>query len=305
MEHPVKTALLLLFVSSSAAAQTAECSTGSCNLKGRINAAVVATIEKQPKREGLMVFLAGDATDADVTAISHLTWLRGVGVSGKVTTLAPLASLTHLRRFGLTADKVTTLAPLAKLTELENVSLNQAKVSDIAALKGMTKLTSLDLQYNPITDVSVLAGLKALQNLILSGVHATDWKALAGHPELKTVWLNGTSFADANLLEASTKLEELVASDCELKHVRPLARMTEFGKLGLARNPQLSDLSPLAKLTNLREVDVSHTAVRDLSPLLASAKSLTEIKAPKGVRPASVAALKKQNPELQIELDDE
>jgi internalin A len=300
----MRSLLFALCIAVPAGAQTT-CKFNSCSIKGPVTDAVMATLQKEPNHDKLSVYLSDKPTDADVKALARLPWLTRVALWGGPTTLAPLAALKHLKQIGVHGKGIETLAPLASLVEVEEVDLNDAKVRDIAALRSFTKLTYLDLQYNEVTDISPIAGLKELRRLNLSGVHPTDWKPLAGHPELTMLWIMGGEVRDSSLLAASTKLEELNASSCDFSDIKPLAVMAALAKLDLHNNPKLADLKPLAKLTQLGEVDVTKTAVRDLSPLLASAKSLTKVSAPKAVSAASVQALKKANPELTIELESE
>ena len=69
--------------------------------------------------------------------------------------------------------------------------------------------------------------------------------------------------------EYSTALTELDLSDQGLTNedIQGLAEMTHLTQLSLAGNRDITDLSPLAALTKLEDLNISHTGATDLSPL--------------------------------------
>ena len=52
-----------------------------------------------------------------------------------------------------------------------------------------------------------------------------------------------------------------------LSDLTPLAGLTNLGRLYLYGNTSLTDLSPLSGLTNLTELDLTGSAAQDVSPL--------------------------------------
>jgi len=62
-------------------------------------------------------------------------------------------------------------------------------------------------------------------------------------------------------------------------------------------------IKPLAKLANLRYVDLKGTAVKDFSPLAASAGATSWLTVPKDTPPAATKALTKANPKLDIKAE--
>ena len=69
---------------------------------------------------------------------------------------------------------------------------------------------------------------------------------------------------------------DLDLSNNQITDISPLAgltNLTNFGLLNLGRN-KISDLSPLAGLTNLERLNLSYNQISDLSPL----KGLTNLK---------------------------
>jgi internalin A len=68
-------------------------------------------------------------------------------------------------------------------------------------------------------------------------------------------------------------LTEINLSDRQLSDLSPLASLTQLNKLNLAKN-QIRDIRPLQSLTKLTELDLAGNQISDLSPL----QSLVKIK---------------------------
>ena len=86
---------------------------------------------------------------------------------------------------------------------------------------------------------------------------SADFKAEPSGPEWLRQWL-GNDFFD--------EVAGVALRDTEVSNVSPLAKLTELRTLDLT-NTQVSDVSALAKLTKLKSLDLNYTQVRDVSPL--------------------------------------
>jgi Leucine-rich repeat (LRR) protein len=85
----------------------------------------------------------------------------------------------------------------------------------------------------------------------------------------------GTTDCDTADRELST-LKKFALYGDNITDINPIASLTNLTELKL-NNSQISDLKPLQSLTNLTYLDVSHTPLSDLKPL-ASLTNLTELK---------------------------
>jgi Leucine-rich repeat (LRR) protein len=113
----------------------------------------------------------------------------------------------------------------------------------------MKDLEMLDIRKNKVTDLSPLRDLTALKELQISG------NELSGPEKLKP-------------LEYLTNLKNLEVSRCNLSDISFVARLSKLEVLKL-KNNHIKDLTPLAQLKKLTELDISYNpAVEDLSPLL-------------------------------------
>ena len=95
---------------------------------------------------------------------------------------------------------------------------------------------------------------------------------------LEQLYAEYKNISDLTGLEFAKNLTTLYLHDNALSDISPLAALTNLRKVGISDNPFLSDISPLASLTKLREVSFRDTEVSDLSPL-ASLRDLEVIDA--------------------------
>ncbi len=72
---------------------------------------------------------------------------------------------------------------------------------------------------------------------------------------------------DLTGLEHATQLRELYLGDNRVSNLMPLAQLTELRELDLTRNEDVSDLTPLAQLTELRKLYLTGNRVIDITPL--------------------------------------
>ena len=112
------------------------------------------------------------------------------------------------------------------------------------------------------TDATAFSTLGKRPALYLYHTHnfayCRNLKALdVGHNNLKTL----------SFLEECPKLKIFIGADCNLTDISPIACQTDLEYLELFLNKQLTDISALANLTNLIDVNLAFCDVRDLSPL--------------------------------------
>ena len=263
--------------------------------------------------------LGGELSDlTPLAGLRNLTELN-VSDSRKLSDVSPLAGLRNLTKLGIRSCAISDVTPLAGLTNLTVLYLDYNAISDVSPLAGLTNLTQLDLGRNEISDVSPLSGLRNLTTLYLNDNQISDFSPIAGlipnlthysntnqrgldtpvtipDRDLRAVIekrLGKTSGATITGTEMRT-LTVLFASFTPggKRHIQDLTGL-EFAinltKLDLLGN-QISDLSPLTKLKNLTELDISKQTLievdgfygniiyllSDLSPL-AELKNLTSL----------------------------
>jgi hypothetical protein len=164
------------------------------------------------------------------------------GYSYQLTDLRPLASFTQLTSLdfngcsndnpdgygrGYSYGKLSDISILANFTNLTELDLGQNSITDLSPLAALSELRVLDLSDNPITDLSPLSTLKNLTDLQLDGTHLTEQ----------------TDFS-------------------------PLLALTQLQSLDLSRN-WIGDrsLETIARLTTLKNLNVSYNLITDISSL--------------------------------------
>jgi internalin A len=195
-----------------------------------------------------------DASDArrleDVGGLRDLPKLTllNLNLSMGVEDLTPIERLIELQRLHIMHGQQTTLDFLKPGLPVEHLDTDGAAVlSDISALAAVADtLRHLDLQNCP---------------------SVSDWSSIATLHRLDTLVVSGTSFgASAEVISSLVGLSNIQALNCELADLRPLEGLTSLTTLYLRGNGELYDIRPLAGL-QLRLVDLSATAVEDLTPL--------------------------------------
>lgn len=271
-----------------------------------------------------LVCLSLDSPGQDLSAISGLAELTDLSINGSQTLPPWLPSLPKLTSFGATGGELTDISLLAQCTQLTSVNLGWNRISDISPLRGLP-LEYVYLNSNQITDISPLAG-KALKKLFLAENPIADYTPIReiyekleekdfDYIELKQADdpAQTLSFADPVLeqkirvalgkpegpitaadaaqvsrldihndwqpqipneamvtslqgLEAFINLHELDAGFNQISDITPLAGLTELRKINLGGN-SISDIAALAGLGQLESLTAYGNQIKDISPL--------------------------------------
>jgi internalin A len=198
---------------------------------------------------GLTVY--SEATEAELLRLKEMPWLTELTLFGKEVTPAVLAGLTALPK-------------------LESLTLNDYPASDLSALKPLTGLRDLGV-YKPtsLTDLSALESLPRLERLSLCDASLDDVKlaTLGSLPNLAMVKLWSNAITTLKPLEASTKIKRLYCDyNPQLRDISAVARMPELDQVGLDGTP-VSDLAPFKNCPKLCVLVLRGTQVTDLGPL--------------------------------------
>ena len=210
---------------------------------------------------------------SDLTGLERATNLTTLSISNAsasdISPLANLTNLTTLTLYGSTSD----LSPLANLTNLTVLSLWVGSTSDLSALAGLTNLRGLSLGEPHGLDSSTLPSLTNLQALSIWGF---TWR-WAGDPPFHGL----SGLLDPTFLAGFPNLTELAITNA-----------------GYA-NYNLSNISPVAGLSRLEKITLSHCLISDISPLVENTGlgqgSIVDVRG----NPLSYVSLHTHIPELQ------
>ncbi len=258
-----------------------------CQQRSSVPAATKLTIDLLLKEAGTQ-----DCKQAN----SKLVNLTRLDLSvAKISDLQPLAGLTKLTNLKIAGNEISELQPLAGLTKLNYLIIGGNKITNVKPLSGLTKLTFLSIGQNQIQDIKPLASLINLDLLYLDVNQIDDLKPLAGLRKLTQLNLRDNNIVNLKPLASLTKLTDLNLGDNNIVNLKPLASLTKLSYLDLGsfnnlmrdgqnlpvigqivgssydpnkkNNNKISNVEPLAGLTNLTSLDLSYNIVSDVKPL--------------------------------------
>ncbi len=196
-------------------------------------------------------------TQADMSTLRSL--LRGT------ESLKGLETAKNLKHLSVTG--APDLSPLAHLTKLENLFLSTS-ATDLSVLKNLAELRHLYLgSFRKGSDLSPLAHLTKLERLEIRGnaTRGDNAGLLSPAESYQTkIQLQVDILAFGWTFDPIPRLVQVTVSP--VSDLSPLANLTNLKRLDILFS-QVSDLSPLANLTNLERIDISYSQVSDLSPL--------------------------------------
>jgi len=232
--------------------------------------AAVAYLNDGPfqKRDGFRLQLVKGVTDKDLERVRELPWLQKLYLTrlGEPTNLGLLGPLPELHTIHLSTS-ATNYEALAKLPKLQTLQISD-RITSIAFVKGLSQLKQLHLPET-VEDYSPLVGSTSLVALSVPGIKK-DSKLLAPLntlTNLEDLRLGSRVIKDLSSIANCTKLRKLSCTFCEeLSDISAIAKFTDLEELGLW-GTKVSDISALAKCEKLKWLQLSGTPVTDLTPL--------------------------------------
>jgi len=230
--------------------------------------------------------LGGKTFKSDATSLD----LSNLGI----TDISELSKCTELETLNLSGNSVKTLTALLELPKLRYLDLSDNNVSDIRPLMNLNALEYLNLDDNSVTSIAALAELGSLKELVLSENALKSFSSLESLTSLKKLNICDTGLTDSDLqyLYGLGKLEELAINDndgltksevdklkeklpgCMISH----SELKNFIDLGgkkidadsetvSAPGLSISDISAVAGLTAVKNLDLSNNKISDISVL--------------------------------------
>ena len=171
-------------------------------------------------------------------------------------------------RGGLEANdrQITDLTGLEYAVNLKGLLLGDNQISDITPLAKSTIIEGLELHNNNISDISSLAGMVQPVTFVSPwqlglGSVAPGGVNQPGRPI--SLWQFGLGFVAPGGVAPS---DIFVSRDNSVSDLSPLAGLIHLVQLELYNN-NISDISSLAELTHLTYLFLGDNSVSDLSPL--------------------------------------
>lgn len=144
------------------------------------------------------------------------------------------------------------------------IELNKNNITNIVSIKGIEYLKNLhevDIYNNKgITDGSPIGMLNNVEMLYMGETGISDISFLANMENLYHLQINNSS-----------------QSECLIKDFGSISGLTNLRYLDLYYQSNVKDISFLSELRQLVSLELSHTGIKDISPLMASKDSLTQV----------------------------
>ena len=238
------------------------------------------------QEEILDITFGGVTFKDDVTELD----LNNMGIRD----ISALAVCQRLKRLNLSGNDVSDLSPLMNLPELEWLDISYNQVSDVRPLMGVDSLRFLNAAGNNISSTSALSMMNGLTTLYLDENPIHDFSGLRKIKTLLTLGLNSTGLNDDGLyyLRGMTLLSTLNVEDnadlsgeavdelamtlgnCTINHselsyiidIDNHAVQTDTVTLALP-GQGIVDISNLAQLSTLENVDLSGNFISNIYPL--------------------------------------
>jgi len=158
------------------------------------------------------------------------------------------------------------LSGIQNLTGLTDLALRNRGLSDISPLAELIGLINLNLHTNWITDISPLRGLTRLVRLRIAENPLTDISALSELTELRVLRMHRHGdFIGGQVPRTHMGATGILFTNA-VTDISPLANLTKLVDLNI-HTQDISDLTPLSGLTSLVELRLAGNSFTDLSPL--------------------------------------
>lgn len=187
--------------------------------------------------------------------------------SDKGKTLEDISCLKYaenLETCYLNNTNISDLTPIADLKNLKKLYIyDDEKIADISALKNLTQLAILNISGTKVTDITSLATLKNLERLDISKTDITNISAIGNLKDLKWLNMNDTKVTDISALESATALRYFLAKNTGISDITPLCMAEYLHNVFLDNCSNISTITPLYDLENLKYLSVAGTKVSD------------------------------------------
>lgn len=208
---------------------------------------------------------------------NSITDLRPIANLGNITTLylnnnnisdiAPLNRLRNLKTLYLENNQIQDISSLSDI-DLYDLSVGANLITDISPLSNSVNLVQLNLHDNKIYDISALSDMNRLDWLGINGNKITDVSSLSGITTLTTAILSRNAILDISPIIQNKNLVSLDIESNYVVDISCLSNLSQITTLNIAANTQIHDISVLAALPMLQELDIAYLKECAYAPLL-------------------------------------
>lgn len=226
----------------------------------------VITEKMLPQVSGVYVVADRAYPDADSFYAAVNEWYAGGRAGrGDVINLEDIRGMPQLEDVCLAAQELEDISALAELRRVSRVELKHNRVRDISVLAGMDRLTYVGINGNPVTDITPLTKCPNLRFLDLCDVQNYDPKTIA---ELGNFdYLDLANYTQSYRYLAGKSVSVLKLSWSGIQSLEDLKEVDRLEELDISHTA-VSDLTPLNGHRGLKRLNIAADPVRDLTPLM-------------------------------------
>jgi Leucine-rich repeat (LRR) protein len=188
-----------------------------------------------------------------------------------VSDLSPLGDLTKLENLSISGTLADSLSSLQYLITLKRINFERTKIKDLSPLSRLDNLEIIDADQTQVADLEPLGTITALQKVYCDQTPVTRSLAnafMASHPKVLIIyesqelssWWAGLSLDWQKVFKSYVKLDPKPTTE-------QLHQLTLLSAINIAENDNISNMEPLSKLANLKEIDAGGTLISDIKPL--------------------------------------
>lgn len=181
-----------------------------------------------------------------------------------VGTLAACQQTATVQTFDYGEEQLAACIASA-CTEL---TLDYAPLPDYSRIAGLNHVTALMLGFTDFADLGDLATMTQLQELHIGYTHVRDLTGIAAFPDLRLLHIQNVEPQSWEPLASLQNLRELAIGHHEMADLSIIARLPRLERLHIANVSDLTDLSGIGSHGGLQSVHLDNDALSDLSPLL-------------------------------------
>jgi len=189
----------------------------------------------------------------------------------EIKNLDPVKMLFRLETIDISNTSVNDLSPLAGESNLRILNINGTLVSELYSLKELKNLREISFENTPISDLRPLINNNRLNQIYCDDSKVTTNQVLnfkSIYPDCLIVyqtetlqfWWNNLSNAWQNELSAQLKADGSLSKE-------QLQKLVDMRSIVIKKNSDIISVEPLSLFHLLRDVNISFTAISDLSPL--------------------------------------
>jgi hypothetical protein len=204
--------------------------------------------------------------------IRHLGNIKDIRLDySPVSDLTPLGDMVNLENLSISGTKADSLNSIQYLITLKRIYFENTNISDLAPLSKLESLTYIDADQTKISDLEPLGNLPVLEKVYCDHSLVTRNIAnafMARHPSVLVIyesealssWWEALNLDWQSIFRGYTTLDPKPTTE-------QLHYLTLVSKIDIRGKSNITSVEPLAKLTNLTEIQAGGTYISDLSPL--------------------------------------